>query len=258
MSEEKYHVPDDAPQGNVSLATAPPPQDPAQGQASYPNQPAYPQPPPTGQPPFSQPPPPLGQPPAYSQPPPAYSQPPPGQPSAYLQPPTGPPSYTQPPAGQPQYPQPPYPQPASGQAASQGIGAQGFLPMDPQSKTNPPGPAQGYAYSSHPAPATGGYPVGQAANTTVIINQPGGAVLGNTVRYRRTPALIICQHCNATVTTTVDDETSTLQWIVCFFMCLFGCFFLCCLIPFCITDLKDARHSCPNCKQVVGKFSQVG
>ncbi|XP_046546153.1 lipopolysaccharide-induced tumor necrosis factor-alpha factor homolog, partial [Haliotis rubra] len=197
---------------------------------------------------------------------PAYSQPPPGQPPAYSQPPTGPQSYTQPPPGQPQYPQPspgqplypqpPYPQSVPGQAAPQGT--QGFLPTDPQSKTYPPGPPQGYAYGSHPPPATGGYPVGPPANTTVIINQPGGAVLGNTVRYRRTPALIICQHCNATVTTTVDDETSTLQWIVCFFMCLFGCFLLCCLIPFCISDLKDARHSCPNCKQVVGKFSQVG
>ncbi|KAK6191001.1 hypothetical protein SNE40_002751 [Patella caerulea] len=77
---------------------------------------------------------------------------------------------------------------------------------------------------------------------------------GSVGRYQQSPELIICQHCNATVTTSVSYETGMLTWAASGILCLVGCWFGCCLIPFCVNASKDVIHTCPNCKQLNGKF----
>ena len=35
------------------------------------------------------------------------------------------------------------------------------------------------------------------------------------------------------------------------------CFFGCCLIPFCINEVKDCTHTCPNCKNFLGVYRHI-
>lgn len=37
----------------------------------------------------------------------------------------------------------------------------------------------------------------------------------------------------------------------------FRCWLGCCLIPFCIQDLQDVKHICPNCSKVVGVYRRI-
>ncbi|XP_071100467.1 cell death-inducing p53-target protein 1 homolog [Haliotis cracherodii] len=125
-------------------------------------------------------------------------------------------------------------------------------------------PPYGQGPQPQPYPQAGGYPQAGAylqgqQQTTVVLQQPGygiGPVPGSAMRYRTAPALIICQHCNATVTTSMTYETGLLTWAAAGLICLFGCWLGCCLIPFCVDASKDVNHSCPNCQQIVGKFRQ--
>jgi len=77
---------------------------------------------------------------------------------------------------------------------------------------------------------------------TVIIQQP---------RFGTQPVLCQCPYCQQQVLTKVEHESGLGTWLICGGMCLFGLSLGCCLIPFCINDLKDARHKCPNCKRTI-------
>jgi len=85
------------------------------------------------------------------------------------------------------------------------------------------------------APLVGG-------QTTVIIQQP---------RFGTQPVLVQCPYCHQQAMTKVEHESGLGTWLICGGMCLFGLSLGCCLIPFCINDLKDARHKCPNCKRTI-------
>jgi len=63
-----------------------------------------------------------------------------------------------------------------------------------------------------------------------------------------------CPHCNKTVDTTVQYEDNVLVWGLCIILFIFT--FLCC-IPFCITDLKDAVHYCPICRNEIARRDRV-
>ena len=41
-------------------------------------------------------------------------------------------------------------------------------------------------------------------------------------------------------------------------LCCVGCDLGCCFIPFCINDLKDANHDCPNCGSRIGTKKLIG
>ena len=87
-----------------------------------------------------------------------------------------------------------------------------------------------------------------------------------------------CPNCHSQVLTTVKEETGPGAWVFCIVMCCIGygtnallthwltvgfiyffswfiivtCF-LCCL-PWCIPAFKIYTHSCPHCKETLGKY----
>lgn len=67
-----------------------------------------------------------------------------------------------------------------------------------------------------------------------------------------------CNQCNQIVTTHIDYENGTTVFVAAGVTCFFGCWLGCCLIPFCIQDLKDAKHFCPNCNNYLGKHAKMG
>ena len=54
------------------------------------------------------------------------------------------------------------------------------------------------------------------APIVVVVTQPGfgGPQPGSTCRYHSSPALIVCQHCNATVTTSTSYSVGTYTWLI--------------------------------------------
>ncbi|RUS81057.1 hypothetical protein EGW08_011176 [Elysia chlorotica] len=107
-------------------------------------------------------------------------------------------------------------------------------------------------------PATYAPPAQQYSHSTVVVAQPMvGAIGGSLMHYSQSPALIVCQHCQATVTTSTDYTTGVMTWLLAGGVCLVGCWLGCCLIPFCIDAGKDVIHTCPNCKRQVGMFKQI-
>ena len=72
--------------------------------------------------------------------------------------------------------------------------------------------------------------------------------------FQRNPVQCVCPHCRSTVITRTEETTGVLAWIVCLILLLFGCWLGCCLIPFCISDLQNIQHHCPNCNAFIGEY----
>ena len=47
------------------------------------------------------------------------------------------------------------------------------------------------------------------------------------------------------------------NWVACGGVALLGCVLGCCLVPFCITELKDSVHYCASCGRLLGKKEAV-
>ena len=62
------------------------------------------------------------------------------------------------------------------------------------------------------------------APTVVVVTQPGfgGPQPGGLCRYHSAPALIVCQHCNATVTTSTAYSVGTYTWLIAGIILFFG------------------------------------
>ncbi|GFS04664.1 lipopolysaccharide-induced TNF-alpha factor [Elysia marginata] len=106
-------------------------------------------------------------------------------------------------------------------------------------------------YSTQPQqPYTGGYVHG---TTTVVVTQPQLAV---TQMFRECPVHCICPHCRAEVQTATHYVTGTLAWVLCFVIFIVGgvC---CCFIPFCMDSAKDVVHTCPSCRQQIGRYNRM-
>ena len=65
-------------------------------------------------------------------------------------------------------------------------------------------------------------------------------------------------HSSFKVTTKVSFESGAVTWLSCGGCVFLGCCLGCCLIPFCIDALKDAIHTCPNCKKVITRKGIMG
>lgn len=82
---------------------------------------------------------------------------------------------------------------------------------------------------------------------------PYGSV--NTIgQLRYEPVQCTCPYCHSIITTRLSRRSGVLVWSICFILILFGCWLGCCLIPFCISDLQNVRHFCPNCRRCLGEY----
>ena len=124
--------------------------------------------------------------------------------------------------------------PSYDQAMSTGGQAPMYPPL-PSEKGGPP-PAN---YQSPPPP--GGYPTQPPPATTTVVTQVQ-YVQAPQFGYR--PMKMTCPHCQASITTKTDEESSAMAWIICAACCLFG-FWPCSCIPFCMDSLKTVSPFLP-------------
>ncbi|XP_056310224.1 lipopolysaccharide-induced tumor necrosis factor-alpha factor homolog isoform X2 [Danio aesculapii] len=136
-----------------------------------------------------------------------------------------PPSYDEVSGANPYYPAGPYP------------------PADMKASGPPPYPTQ--EYSQMYPPTAQGQPVTSPVAVQTVYVQPG-LVFGNV------PVQAHCPVCSQSVITRLEYSSGPLVWLSCAGLAVFGCIYGCCLIPFCIEDLKDVTHHCPNCSSVLG------
>ena len=105
--------------------------------------------------------------------------------------------------------------------------------------------------------------VPQAATPVVAVVQPvavqpvaagvaGTAQNSQNFNYGNVPAVVQCVHCGHQGATRITKETGLGTWFACGGAVFVGCWLGCCLIPFCIDDLKDTKHHCSSCGQTLG------
>jgi len=95
----------------------------------------------------------------------------------------------------------------------------------------------------------------QTQNQTQNQNQNQEVILMiNETQVPRQSFKMKCPHCNKTVDTVIQFEDNVLVWGLCVILFIYTC--LCC-IPFCITELKDAVHYCPICRNEIARRDRV-
>jgi lipopolysaccharide-induced tumor necrosis factor-alpha factor len=72
--------------------------------------------------------------------------------------------------------------------------------------------------------------------------------------FSRNPVQCTCANCRSTIITRIEQTNGLLAWLICILLVLFGCTLGCCLIPFCISDLQNVQHYCPNCNAFIGEY----
>ncbi|XP_022286190.1 lipopolysaccharide-induced tumor necrosis factor-alpha factor homolog [Crassostrea virginica] len=96
---------------------------------------------------------------------------------------------------------------------------------------------------------------GSYQQQTTVITQP--VVLLQNNAFTASSRCMVCPYCNSQITTTVEYEPGTLTWLSSGLICIVGCWLGCCLIPFCMPDLQDVKHTCPNCSNLVGVYRRL-
>ncbi|XP_038568780.1 lipopolysaccharide-induced tumor necrosis factor-alpha factor homolog [Micropterus salmoides] len=71
------------------------------------------------------------------------------------------------------------------------------------------------------------------------------------------PVQVACPKCHQTVLSKVDYSSGLLTYLFCGGLFFCGFVLGCCLIPFCVDRLKDAKHTCPTCKTVLGVYKRL-
>ncbi|UJR22428.1 hypothetical protein I4U23_025488 [Adineta vaga] len=72
--------------------------------------------------------------------------------------------------------------------------------------------------------------------------------------FAKNPVQCSCPNCHSLIITRVEQSSGLLAWLLCLFLVIFGCWLGCCLIPFCISDLQNIQHYCPNCNAFIGEY----
>lgn len=104
------------------------------------------------------------------------------------------------------------------------------------------------------APA-GGHHHSTTTSVTVVGPTAPQAVLVQ--HFRDTPMRMNCPSCKADIITSTNYEVGTLTWVIAGVIFLVGCVGGCCLIPFCMDGCKDVIHTCPNCRQIIGRYNRM-
>jgi len=120
-------------------------------------------------------------------------------------------------------------------------GAGGFAQPPPAGQMYPPLPSQKVA--APPPQMQGGQPV-QVVTQVQYVQAPS---------FGFRPVTMTCPHCQASVTTHTVSEPSALAWIVGGVLCLVG-LWPCSCIPCCIDSMQQVTHSCPSCKNFLGRY----
>ncbi|CAF2775519.1 unnamed protein product [Rotaria sp. Silwood2] len=68
------------------------------------------------------------------------------------------------------------------------------------------------------------------------------------------PVQCTCPNCHSFIRTSVRHRDGLLVWLSCGVLIFVGCICGCCLIPFCIPNIKNYQHYCPQCKAVIGEY----
>ncbi|CAF3830872.1 unnamed protein product [Rotaria magnacalcarata] len=66
------------------------------------------------------------------------------------------------------------------------------------------------------------------------------------------PVQCTCSKCHQSIVSRTELSNGLAVWAACLVLVIVGCWLGCCLIPFCVDDLKDVTHHCPNCNTVLG------
>lgn len=77
-------------------------------------------------------------------------------------------------------------------------------------------------------------------------------MISQTMRYGENPVAMICPHCHEQTITKISHECSTISHMLALGCCMVGLWFGCCLIPYCITSIKDVKHNCSKCGTFLG------
>eukprot|EP00088_Acartia_fossae_P046752 TRINITY_DN50575_c0_g1_i1.p1 TRINITY_DN50575_c0_g1~~TRINITY_DN50575_c0_g1_i1.p1 ORF type:complete len:117 (+),score=3.57 TRINITY_DN50575_c0_g1_i1:30-380(+) len=82
-----------------------------------------------------------------------------------------------------------------------------------------------------------------------IVHQP--------IMFGKDPINMVCNHCGYEITTSVAKDPGLIAYSLAGAICVVGFFCGCCLIPLGMDSLKDAIHTCPNCKVFLGKYKAL-
>ncbi|KAI1896189.1 hypothetical protein AGOR_G00092250 [Albula goreensis] len=75
--------------------------------------------------------------------------------------------------------------------------------------------------------------------------------------FSDSPVQVTCPNCHQMVVTKLEFSSGLLTYLFCGGLLFCGCVLGCCLIPFCVNRLRDATHSCPSCKTVLGTYKRL-
>ncbi|KAK9530665.1 hypothetical protein VZT92_012153 [Zoarces viviparus] len=111
-------------------------------------------------------------------------------------------------------------------------------------------PRGGIYMLPRPESAQKDFTLQHSVKVSPVADTPAGSVIP--VDYLdQTPALTKCPSCEEVVFTETRSRVGHASWTICFFCTLIGCVGGCCLIPFCMSNLRDVHHQCPECRATI-------
>jgi lipopolysaccharide-induced tumor necrosis factor-alpha factor len=115
----------------------------------------------------------------------------------------------------------------------------------------PPPPAQPQVVYQQPPQVYIQSPMPQ--QQVMMAAVPTQTVILTTNAMTRFPYQCTCPVCRNNIVTRTESVPGACTFLSCFGCLLIGCWLGCCLIPFCVPELEDTVHSCPNCNAFIAK-----
>ena len=113
-------------------------------------------------------------------------------------------------------------------------------------------PPQGYPPQGYPPQ---GYPPQGYVTTTTVVPSTAVVITTTSPRFGPNPVQCVCPFCKNQIVTSTQYDAGALVWLTC--VCLFFFTFCCFFLAFVIDDLKDVVHTCPSCRNVVGRYNRM-